>query len=50
MPVIVVLMGSCLGAVSAALALLLDLGAVLALSVWFGGGAVGLAAALRPAR
>lgn len=50
MPVIVVLAGSCLGTMSAGLAVLLDMGTVLALSAWFGCGAAGLGAALRVAR
>lgn len=50
MAVIVVLIGAFLGTLGAALALLLDLGAMLALSMWLAAGASGLAAALHPVR
>jgi hypothetical protein len=50
MPVILVVLGSGLGTVSACIALLADLGALLAVGLWLSGGLGGLAAALRPVR
>lgn len=50
MPVVVLVLGSSLGTVTAGVALLADLGVVLAAGLWLSGGLCGLVAALRPLR